>query len=64
MSAKAPPKCPQPADHPLLAKVKEALGGAVLSHGVTPEGHLCVMMADGAAIMLGVVVFGCLKAYW
>ncbi|ABO09372.1 NADH-quinone oxidoreductase subunit C [Pyrobaculum calidifontis] len=44
MSAKAPPKCPQPADHPLLAKVKEALGGAVLSHGVTPEGHLCVMV--------------------
>jgi len=44
MSAKAPPKCPQPADHPLLAKVKEALGDAVLSHGVTPEGHLCIMV--------------------
>jgi len=44
MSAKSPPKCPQPADHPLLAKVKEALGDAVLSHGVTPEGHLCVMV--------------------
>lgn len=27
-----------------MAKVKEALGDAVLSHGVTPEGHLCIMV--------------------
>ncbi|MEM1598674.1 MAG: NADH-quinone oxidoreductase subunit C [Pyrobaculum sp.] len=45
MSAvKAPPKCPPQGDHPLLGKVKEALGDAFLSHGVTPEGHLCVMV--------------------
>jgi NADH-quinone oxidoreductase subunit C len=44
MSAKPPPKCPPPRDHPLLEKVKQALVGAVLNHGVTPEGHLCVIV--------------------
>lgn len=44
MSAKAPPKCPPQADHPLLGKVKEVLGPMVLTYGVTPEGHLCVMV--------------------
>lgn len=44
MSARAPPKCPPQADHPLLAKLKDALGSAILAHGVTPEGHLCVIV--------------------
>ncbi|MGB9704858.1 MAG: NADH-quinone oxidoreductase subunit C [Pyrobaculum sp.] len=44
MSARAPPKCPPPGDHALLPRVKEALGPSLLSHGVTPEGHLCVVV--------------------
>ncbi|ABL87513.1 NADH dehydrogenase subunit C [Pyrobaculum islandicum DSM 4184] len=47
MSAKIPPKCPPPADHPLLEKLKAALGDAILNHGVTPEGHLCLMVPPG-----------------
>ncbi|AET33013.1 NADH-quinone oxidoreductase subunit C [Pyrobaculum ferrireducens] len=44
MSARAPPKCPPPGDHALLPRVKEALGPSLLSRGVTPEGHLCVVV--------------------
>jgi NADH-quinone oxidoreductase subunit C len=44
MAAKIPPKCPPQGDHPLLEKVKQTLGGAVLNHGITPEGHLCVFV--------------------
>ncbi|AFA39348.1 MAG: NADH-quinone oxidoreductase subunit C [Pyrobaculum sp.] len=44
MSAKTPPKCPPEGDHLLLAKIKQAIGPAYLAHGVTPEGHLCVMV--------------------
>lgn len=44
MSAKLPPKCPQQADHPLLPKLKEALGGLILNHGVAAGGFLCVMV--------------------
>ncbi|MFN3803865.1 MAG: NADH-quinone oxidoreductase subunit C [Pyrobaculum sp.] len=44
MSAKIPPKCPQAGEHTLLQKVREALGESFLNHGVTPEGHLCVMV--------------------
>jgi NADH-quinone oxidoreductase subunit C len=35
MAAKLPPKCPPQGDHPLLEKVKQQLGGVVLTHGVT-----------------------------
>jgi NADH-quinone oxidoreductase subunit C len=44
MAVKLPPKCPPQGDHPLLEKVKQILDGAVLNHGVTPEGHLCVLI--------------------
>ncbi|MBP1450032.1 MAG: NADH-quinone oxidoreductase subunit C, partial [Thermoproteus sp.] len=44
MSAKLPPKCPQQADHPLLPKLREALGELIVQHGVSADGFLYIMV--------------------
>ncbi len=44
MTARTPPKCPPQGEHALLQKIKATLGDVFIDHGVTPEGHLCVMV--------------------
>ncbi|MEM1733595.1 MAG: NADH-quinone oxidoreductase subunit C [Pyrobaculum sp.] len=44
MSTRAPPKCPPQAEHSLLNKFKDLLSSYLLTYGVTPEGHLCIMV--------------------
>jgi len=42
--SKAPPKCPNKAEHPLLELVERALGNLAISYGVAQDGHLCVVV--------------------